>query len=171
MSDETPPIESPEVAAFNEAAAGFEAAGIELYARSMTRRVAADAMGFRWGYVPEDDGMLKRGKYSGALADTCLMLWLLTIPNASESKPGDRWTVQRATRNPDAANDAALEWAESIGIKDGECDAFHQAFNVMARIMTGEAVSRFKIEVTGARSHVEEGSEPGNESAPPDAQS
>jgi hypothetical protein len=171
MSDEaTPPIDIPEIAAFNEAAGGFEVAGIELYPRSMSRIVAADAMGFRWGYVSPDDGLLKSTgfKYSGALADTCLMLWLCSIPNASEAKTKEEWTVQRAQRNPDAANLAAQEWAYGLGIVNAECVAFLFAFGVLHRIMAGETVSRFKIEVTGAGPQHEE-TEPGNELAPPDA--
>lgn len=153
MTEETPSI-TPESEAYAKAKAGFELFGNPLAKYSLSRKAAADSMGLRYGYVPEDDPMIGTGKYSGALRDTIIALWLCSIPNASEQTAeqirAKEWSVQRADRKPEDAYQAAQEWAEANGIDDTAGERFIEAYGVFLSIMSGEGKSRFAVTTTGA---------------------
>ncbi len=165
MSDETPSVET----AYNEAKAGFELGDISLYPYSFARKAAADAMGIRWGYVPEDDPMIKTGKYSGALGDAVKVLWLCTIPNASEQTAeqvrAKEWSVQRAERKPEEAYAVAQQWAEGIGIASNDSEEFVKAYNVFLKIMSGERITQFRV-TTDSPSPIHEEEPDPNANAP-----
>lgn len=171
MNEETPPYEPTGDQAFRDARAGFQLGDIELFPHSTQRRFAADRMGLTWGSIPRDDPLLRSGRYSGALRDVVIVLWLGTIPRkaelTSEQRSANAWTVERADRMPDDAYAVAQEWAESVGITDTDTGQFRKAWDVFVRIKMGESVSSFRV-TTDSVSPVPPESEAGNVSGPQD---
>lgn len=153
MTEETPSLETADEA-YAKAKAGFELFDKPLYAYSFTRKSAANRMGLIYGYVDDDDPIHRASKklrYSGDIGDTVKVLWLCSIPNASEQSAEERkengWTVQRAERKPDEAYAAAQEWAESHGITDGLSDQFWKAYAVFLDIILGNDKAVFSVAV------------------------
>lgn len=151
MTEDTPAVETADEA-FAKARKGFEVFGKPLYKYSMSRKVAADGMGLRFGFVPDDDPMYATGKYSGALRDTIIFCWLCSTPNASEQTTeqiaAKQWNVQRAQRRPDEAYAAAEQWADENGIDGIDSPRFGEAYGVFLDVMNGEGRSRFAVATT-----------------------
>lgn len=133
----------------------------ELLPYSFSRKAAANAMGLRYGHlkpetvVQSDDFF----RYNGDLGDTIKVLWIRTLPNASEiilpktarleerMEIAARWTVQKAERMPEEAYQAAQAWAQSIGIEDDKSEKFYEAYIVFLQTMTEEEQSNFAVTV------------------------
>lgn len=172
MTEETPAIETAEEA-FAQAKAGFACGEIELFPFGTKRNFAADRMGMVWGTIQKDDPRLPVGKYSGAMRDVAIFLWLGTRPCKSEITAEQRlageWTVERAERQPEEAYEAAQEWLAALGIKDADSPGFQPAWEVFRAIKRGEAVSKFRVTTDGASGtprEIESGNSNGQPSEP-----
>lgn len=152
MTEETPPVETPESEAFNQAKAGFELFGNTLKKYSLSRKVAADAMGLRWGTIDPDETGEQSWKHTSALRDVILWTWLCHTPNESEQGreqlAAKEWNVQRAQRKPKEAYAEAERWAEEHGIDGIDAPAFMEAYGVFLDVMMGEGRSRFAVTLT-----------------------
>jgi hypothetical protein len=105
---------------------------LELQPFTPERFVAAQAAGLKFPIARDawpQDGTL----YAGELMDAVLVLWICTIPVASD-KPGD-WTVKRALRKPDQAMEAALTWGAEKGISVAQSPAFWKAIELYEGIL------------------------------------
>lgn len=161
MIDETPEAPSlpttPEQA-FDQAQQGYTLFGAPLHSYSDSRRIAAQSLGFRWAARTQEmlDQMRSLGIYDGGQRDTLLLLWLCSIPNASELTPDDLksaaqrgerpWTVQRAQLIPAAAEEAMMAWGAQQELIDLQGERFAEAFKVFLAIVLGVAVSEFDVQ-------------------------
>lgn len=150
MIDETPesiPLPSSPDEAWLQARAGAELFGIELQPWSPSRQVAANAMGLGWPPSDEMAVAIAMGSlYPGALRDTIIVTWLRTILNASEQKEDARtaWNVQRATRLPQEAFEAATEWAAKHDVTGFDNENAVLAYRHMLATLLGVSVSEFE---------------------------
>jgi len=158
MTDEIPAEET----AFINAKRGFELFGAPLNAYSVSKKVAAQAMGMAWPFIGEAAlaTLQATNLYPGALRDTVILLWLCTLPDASTALARGVWTPSRALGKPDDARDAALEWADKSGITDTASEKFAEAFQVFFAIVSGVDAASFRIEVEKVAG--ESGAESGN---------
>jgi len=177
MIDEQPEtlIPTTAAAAFLEVKAGHELFGIALQPWSASRVVAANSMGLVWPLPPEAaDQLRSNGLYAGSLRDTIILTWLRTILNASEQTKEAfatqhpkassaeltaflaAWNVQRATRSPREAFDAAIAWAEEQHLTDLAGAPFAEAYRLTLATLLGVSVSEFEVEAP-AGSKAEDG--------------
>lgn len=149
MLDETSPFPTTPSEAYQQALAGADFLGRELLPWSPARSVAANAMGLGYPLPPDAVEQLRtRGFYAGAMRDLIIHAWIRTVPNASEQTPEQikarEWTVQRATRTPHEAWEAALAWGEVHGLTDLDSEASAQAYRLMLSTLIGVALSEFE---------------------------
>ncbi len=167
MTEDTPPVELSPSEAFDQAKAGFELFGVPIKKYSLSRKVAADAMGLKWGTILEEETIEQSWKHTCALRDVILWTWLCHIPTedeqTKEQTAAKEWSVQRAQRKPKEAYAEAERWAEEQGIDGIDAPKFVDAYGVFLNVMLGEGRSRFAVTVTDAGPTPPDGNESGNE--------
>ena len=107
IDDLTPPEVTPDIAAARSQ--GYEFGGKDLAAFSKTRQVAAESMGVKIcspSFSNCAEEMAETGTYAGMFMDAVAIVWLCAHPVSASFK---------AARKPDAANNAALQWWDSVG--------------------------------------------------------
>ncbi len=162
MTDENT---QPEEKAFIEAKRGFELFGEPLHPWGISRKIAGDAMGKKFPHgLSEGDAerVTKTMSYAGMFLDVIIVCWLCSLKDPSEQTKEDiksgAWNPSKALRTPDGALEAAIAWAEKHGMAETkfsenpeECDVqgkkFIEAKEVFFAIVTGEDISKFRIEV------------------------
>ncbi len=124
------PDDSPDQIFVNSETKTFD--GINLQPYSRMRTWAADAMGLRYGHVDKAGLALfnKERIYPGAARDVGIVLWLCSLngENAREE-------IDEACRDPVAATEKALEWAERHNIHTPKRTEFWDAYAIFLRIM------------------------------------
>lgn len=145
---------APEERAFINAKAGFSLFGNPLHAYSASRRVAAQSMGMLYPYIGEGAGdqFEKTGAYAGMLKDILILLWLCTLPDASEMtkeevRDPQAWNPSRAVANSARALDAAITWGEEQGLMEMNGEKYNEAAQVFIAMVTGVQASEFKLNV------------------------
>lgn len=153
MSNEIEPELTVEKAA-EEARAGYDLFGQDLQPYSPSRKVAAQAMGMIYPFVPDSgqEQLLATGTYPGMLKDAVIVLWLCTLPDQQPEKQvgAPVWTPSRALRKPENAFDVALAWGEEQGMLNATDPKFLEAAKVFMAIVSGVAVSEFDVQVEGS---------------------
>lgn len=136
--------------AFLQAKAGFTFKGEPLLPYSASRKVAAQSMGLLFPFVPDAEEAQETGVYQGMLADVIIVIWLCSLKNASEQtrdevKAGE-WNPSKALSKPQAAMEAAMEWAEKTGLADMNSETFLEAYKTFMAILTGISLSEFEVD-------------------------
>lgn len=151
VSEQTLPLPASAEQAYDQAKAGMELGGVALQPWSPARVVAANSIGLVWPLPPEAmDQLQTTGIHAGAMVNAIVVCWLRLIPNASEqtkeSVSRGEWNVQRATRAPREAFEAALQWAAENKITDVTSNEFAHAYRVALATLLGVSLSEFEVE-------------------------
>lgn len=169
------PLPTTPAQAFEQAKQGMALFGVDLFDWSPTRIIAADSMGLIWPPSPAAAAQIRENElYSGAMRDTIILCWLRSLPNASEqtleackaARPGasaaereqylEGWNVQRATRAPGEAYEAAVAWAAEKKITEKGAE-FASAYKVAMATLFGLSLSAFEVEPVGGKPEPETG--------------
>ncbi len=114
--------------------------GEKLQPYSIARRVAAQAIGLRYGAL--DSAHRARfnetNVYPGAFRDVAVVLYLCTLKEPA--------ALDRAARDTIGAAKSALDWFESKGIVDTLSDKFLDAYLVFFKIMNEMEESRVELQ-------------------------
>lgn len=146
---------NPSEQAFVEAHAGYTFHGLPLGPYAPAVRVAAQAMGMIYPFVPEEGAAqhTATGMYPGQLWDIICLLWLLTLKCSLdltlEEVKAKVWTPMRAFSHAQEAREVALAWAAQIGMVDTTTPIFAEALQVFMAIVQGVDVSDFRLQVEG----------------------
>lgn len=144
------PADGQEPDSFVVARTSFELFGQPLKKYSISRKLAADAMGIIYGRLPPDseERLKTTGTYPGLLRDVVCVLWLCSISAASEQTEEEArkgsWTPARALLRPGEAMDAAMAWAEPLGLAD-DAEKLGEAAQVFAAIMNNVSAAEFRL--------------------------
>ena len=108
---------------------GHEVEGIKLFPYTPERMWAADAMGLRYGNLSKAASLqyMNKGTYPGMEADVAIVMWLCSLKDKEE--------IRAARRNPDTAEDLAIEYCRShkmVSIKQAK---WWKAYDVFLEIM------------------------------------
>ena len=152
--EETPAL-PPEPDAYVRARAGAELFGQPLRAYTRTRYTAAQSMGLLYPCIG-DEGLAQynaTGMYPGQVRDVMLLLWVCTIPHASEATAREAkagiFTVERALMKPGVAAERALEWGVKNGLADPADPRFDEAHKTFGQLVRPVEESRFEIQQAG----------------------
>lgn len=90
--------------------------------------------------------------YPGALKDTCISIWLCTLPeddrarNVLPESERNTMTVEEADASPKMAYRLAKKWAATRDIASGNSKAFWQAYSKFLQMMNEVSASSVKPE-------------------------
>lgn len=123
--------------------------GVRLNPWTPSRVIAAQGMGMLYPSLGKEDwDQFERTKrYTGALKDTIIVLWLCMI---------DDEAVDNADSAPKEAYKTAKQWAAGLGIHKIESNEFWQAYAKFSEIVTEVASSATKITTNDDESEPEE---------------
>jgi hypothetical protein len=108
---------------------GHKLGDLKLYPYTPDRMFAADAMGLRYGRLSNAAArqFVAKGTYPGMEADVVIIVWLCSLENIEE--------VRSARRDPDLAEDVAIEFAKTHNMVSKLQDSWWDAYKVFKSIM------------------------------------